>query len=304
MTILKTGTLVVALLGAAGAGAALTPVAEGQVRVKTVEPKVVKARAIQPSRMQVFGTGGGRIGVTVADLDTAEAKTTGGVRVESVEEDSPAAKAGLQTGDIMVEFDGERVRSVRQFSRLVSETPPGRQVTAAVARDGKRISLNVTPRESSGFHMLGEDAWRAIDEAREMAKIAPTRPAPVPPRPPKAPRPPAIEPFIWFGGSQLGVSVNSLSDQLKGYFGVKDGVLVTSVNENSAAAKAGVKAGDIIVSVNGSTVDDPAELREEIGDVKPGEEFTLEIVRDRKPMTLKGKTGESRSRRSTNRVIL
>lgn len=298
MTFLKTGVLVAALTGAAGVGATVSPVADGQVRAKVVQPAKV-------AKVQILGSGGGRIGVTVSDLDTTETKTTGGVRVESVQEDSPAAKAGLQTGDIIVEFDGERVRSVRQFSRLVSETPPGRQVAAAVTRDGKRTSLNVTPRESSGFQVFSDDAWRAVDEAREMAKIAPTRPAPVPPRPPSAPRPPrAIEPFVWFGGSQLGVSVNSLSDQLKAYFGVKDGVLVTSVNENSVAAKAGVKAGDIIVSVNGSTVDDPGELREEIGDVTPGEEFTLEIVRDKKPMTLKGKTEETRSRRSTNRVIL
>lgn len=296
MTVLKTGALVVALLGAAGVGAAVSPAAEGQVRAKVVQPTKM-------AKVQVFGTGG-RIGVTVADLDTTETKTTGGVRVESVQEDSPAATAGIQTGDIIVEFDGERVRSVRQFSRLVSETPPGRQVTAAVTRDGKRTSLNVTPRESSGFQVFSDDAWRAMDEAREMARIAP-RALPVPPRPPSAPRAPrAIEPFVWFGGSQLGVSVNSLSDQLKEYFGVKGGVLVTSVNESSVAAKAGVKAGDIIVSVNGSTIDDPGELREEIGDVKPGEEFTLEIVRDKKPMTLKGKTEESRSRRSTNRVIL
>lgn len=298
MTVLKTGTLVVALLGAAGAGAAVSPAAEGQVRAKVVEPARI-------AKVQGFGSGG-RIGVTVADLDTSETKTTGGVKVESVQEDSPAAAAGLQTGDIIVEFDGERVRSVRQFSRLVSETPPGRQVSAAVTRDGKRISLNVTPRESSGFQVFSDDAWRAIDEAREMAKIAPARPVPLPPRPPSAPKAPRapVEPFIWFGGSQLGVSVNSLSDQLKEYFGVKDGVLVTSVNESSVAAKAGVKAGDIIVSVNGSTIDDPGELREEIGDVKPGEEFTLEIVRDKKPMTLKGKTEETRSRRSTTRVIL
>lgn len=299
MTVLQTGALVVALLGAAGVGAAVTPVAEGQTRARAVAPA-------KTARVQVFGSGG-RIGVTVVDLDTAEVKAAGGVRVESVEGDSPAAKAGLQTGDIIVEFDGERVRSVRQFSRLVSETPAGRQVTAAVTRDGKRVSLNVTPRESSGFQFLSDDAWRAVDEAREIAKMAPPPPMPVPPRPPavpKAPRPPALEPFMWFGGSQLGVTVNGLSDQLKGYFGVKDGVLVTSVNENSVGAKAGLKAGDIIVSVNGSTVDDPAELREEVGDVKAGEEFTIEIVRDKKPMTLKGKAEESRSRRSTSRVIL
>jgi serine protease Do len=244
------------------------------------------------------------MGVSVCDLEATDAKATGGVRIDSVEEDSPAAKAGLQNGDVVVEFDGERVRSVRQFSRLVSETPPGRQVTAAVTRDGRRVSVNITPRESSTFRPFEDKAWRALDEVREMARVAPR---PVPPRPPSAPRtprPPAIEPFFWVMGNQIGVTVNSLSDQLKEYFGVKEGVLVTSVTEDSAAAKAGVKAGDIIVSVNGSPVDDPSDLRSRIRDLDGGSEFTLAIVRDKKSMTLKGKMEETRSRRWTARTIL
>jgi S1-C subfamily serine protease len=136
-----------------------------------------------------------------------------------------------------------------------------------------------------------------------MARIAPRPAAPRPPSAPKPPRPLSIEPFLWYSGNRLGVSVNSLSDQLKEHFGVKDGVLVSSVTEDSAAAKAGVQAGDIILSVNGSTVDDPSDLREEISDLKPGAEFTLSIVRDKKPMTLKGKA-EERSRRSITRTIL
>ena len=103
MMILKTGALAAALLGAAAAGAAVVPIAHGQ-----------SVRVVEPGGFQVFA-GGSRIGVSVEDLDAADVKESGGVRVESVEEDSPAAKAGVQTGDIIVEFDGERVRSVRQF---------------------------------------------------------------------------------------------------------------------------------------------------------------------------------------------
>lgn len=290
MTLLKTAALAAALIGTAAVGAAVAPIAYGQ-----------SVRVIDTPRVQIFG-GGSRIGVSVADLDPADAKATAGVRVDSVEDDSPAARAGVQTGDIIVEFDGERVRSVRQFSRLVSETPAGRQVTAVVTRDGKRTSLTITPRDASSLR-FDNDAWRAIDEVREMARIAPR---PTPPRAPSAPRPRAFEfePFALLRGNQLGVTVNSLSDQLKEYFGVKDGLLVTSVTESSAAAKAGVKAGDVITSVNGSRVDSPSDLREEMRDVEPGQEFTLEITRDRKPMTLKGKAEEPRNRRSTTRVIL
>ena len=291
MKCLKSGVMVLGLLGAAGAGAALTPTAHGQS----------PARAAEPFDVRVFTTGGSRIGVSVSDLESSKAPTTG-VRIDSVEEDSPAAKAGLQKGDVVVEFDGERVRSVRQFSRLVSETPSGRQVTAALTRDGRRMAVNISPEDSSAGRMFSDDAWRAIDEARSIARVAPR---PAPPRPPSAPRPPEFnfEPFVFLRGNQLGVTVNSLSDQLKEYFGVKDGVLVTSVTDDSAAAKAGVKAGDVIVSVNGSRIENPTRLREELADVDPGAEFALEIMRDKKPMTLKGKA-EEMPRRSTRRTIL
>ena len=294
MTAWKTGASALALLGLAVAGAAVAPTVNGQTR----------ARVVEPESFQVFSVGGSRIGISVTDLDTADAKATAGVRIDSVEEESPAAKAGLQKGDVVVEFDGERVRSVRQFTRLVSETPAGRQVAAAVMRDGKRVSLNVTPRESSAFRGFEDDTWRALDEVREIARIAPRATPPRPPSTPRAPRPSVIEPLLRLGGNQLGVSVNSLSDQLRDYFGVKEGVLVTSVSEDSAASKAGVKAGDVIVAINGSSIDDPSDLRERMRDVDPGQEFTLGIVRDKKSMTLKGKAEESRSRRRTTRTIL
>lgn len=104
---------------------------------------------------------------------------------------------------------------------------------------------------------------------------------------------------FFYSGSTLGVTTNSLSDQLQEYFGAKGGLLVTSVTEDSAAAAAGVKAGDVIVSLNGRSVDDPFELRREVQRLDPGAEFTLEIVRDRKAMSLKGKMEERSSRRRT-----
>ena len=69
-----------------------------------------------------------------------------GVVIEEVEAESPAQKAGFKVADIVVEFDGERVRSTRQFTRLVQETAVGRSVAVAVTRDGQRVTLNVQPR--------------------------------------------------------------------------------------------------------------------------------------------------------------
>ena len=84
--------------------------------------------------------------MSIRDVDGSDkTKAAGRVVIESVDEDSPASKAGLKTGDIVTEFDGERVRSVRQFTRLVSETPEGRTVATVVMRDGQRVTVNVTP---------------------------------------------------------------------------------------------------------------------------------------------------------------
>lgn len=290
----KTTALTMALIGAAGLGASLAP-AGAQTRVRVTEPGDV----------QVFSFGGSRLGVSISDVDAADAKGSAGVRIDEVEDGSPAEKAGFKTGDVVVEFDGERVRSARQFSRLVSETPAGRQVTAAVMRGGQRVTLNVATREgSSAFNLLEGDRLRALETLRERVRPAPVPPAP--PRAPKAPRapePPALERFF-YSGNQLGVTTNSVSEQLREYFGVKNGVLVTSVTNDSAASRAGVKAGDVIVSLNGRSIDDGFELREEMQRLDAGEEFTLEIVRDRKPMTLKGKAQERSSRRWTTRTVL
>ncbi|MBA2301229.1 MAG: PDZ domain-containing protein [Acidobacteria bacterium] len=287
----KTAALSAALLGA---GAAMAPPIYGQSGT----------RGVAAPHVELFTSGSSRIGVSVSDVDAT--KATGGVMIETVEEGSAAEKAGLKNGDVVVEFDGERVRSVRQFTRLVGETPSGRQVAAAVMRDGKRVTVNVEPREASAFRVFDDNRWQTLDNLREYVRPMPV-PSPAAPRPPsapRAPRPPALDGFLWSTGNQLGVTVNGISEQLKEYFGVKDGVLVASVTEGSAAGKAGVKAGDVIVSVNGSTIEDASGLRREMQRLDAGEDFTLNIVRDQKSMTLKGKAEPNRNRRMTTRTIL
>jgi S1-C subfamily serine protease len=117
--------------------------------------------------------------------------------------------------------------------------------------------------------------------------------------------PPEFDEFV-FGRStgRLGITVDDLSDQLAQYFGTKDGVLVTTVRDDSAAAKAGIKAGDVITAFNGSSVVSSSELRRRIQRMDDGGEFTVDLVRDRKTMTVKGKITAGEERRRTYRSIV
>jgi serine protease Do len=269
-------------------------------------------RAVAPRAIEVFAGRGSQIGVSIRDVEDNDLKAgkltqPGGVVIEDVADDSPASRAGLRKGDIVVEFDGERVRSVRQFTRLVQETPAGRKAQTSVMRDGQKINVSLEPREGNGLNVFGDFGQAQI--LRDLGKYfdapaPPARPAtPVPPVPPAAPVFPDIESFVWRTGNALGMTVGDLSDQLAVYFGVKDGVLVTSVVDNSAAAKAGIKAGDVVTSFNGTDVTQPSDLRRRIQRLQDGDEFTVGVVRDKKSLTLKGKAETTRSRRTYRSVI-
>lgn len=291
----KAIALAAALVAVAGLSVAVAPVALAQSRARV---------AVAPEH-QIFSLlgGGSRIGVSIRDIDsTDKAKSPAGVVIESVDDSSPASKAGLKVGDIVVEFDGERVRSVRQFTRLVTETPEGRSVTAAVMRDGQRVTVSLTPESGSSFSWTDSGEWRYLDNLRSF-KMAPTPPKP--PTAPKPPLPPTFERFFWSSTNQLGISAMTLEPQLAEYFGTKEGVLVSAVTTDSAAAKAGLKAGDVITSFNGNPVDSPSDLRTSLRGLEGGE-FTLGIIRDKKTMTLKGKLEPPAERRRTTptRVVL
>ncbi|MBA3295761.1 MAG: PDZ domain-containing protein [Acidobacteria bacterium] len=121
---------------------------------------------------------------------------------------------------------------------------------------------------------------------------------------PPAPQILDFEGFLWGGSNRLGVTVGELSPQLAEYFGTKEGVLVSAVDENSAASRAGLKAGDVITSINGQEIDTATELRRRLTRLDAGEEFSLGIVREKKTMTLKGKVEGAGDRRRLTRTII
>lgn len=233
------------------------------------------------ARLGDFGSGS-EIGASVrdvapADVGRAKLPTQAGAMIESVRSEGPAARAGLQSGDVIVEFDGERVRSARQVVRLVRETPAGRTVRIAIVRDGRRTELDVTPAAAPD----GPMAWGggAFDEPlRNFADLG---------RHFDMDLNREVDGAM-FGKGRLGVTIEELTPQLAMFFGVKDGVLVSSVREgDSPAARAGIKAGDVITAANQQPVTSAHELMRILHDIEDGQEVSLDLVRDRKVMTAK-----------------
>jgi len=263
MKALKFAGILIAMAGLVGLALALAPSAYGQT-------------SDRPDRALMMLAGrGAEIGIRIADGATA------GVVVEEVQPDSPAEKAGLKEKDLIVEFDGEQVRSARQFSRLVEETPPGRTVKATITRDGQRRDVQITPSEgrSAGIFRDG-DGMRTFRHFDELGRLGDH-----------------LAPFNFnfdfdfpgvMSGRRLGVGVDELTDQLAQYFGAKGGLLVTSVTDGSAASRAGLKAGDVITSINGRAVRSRDDLVQEIREAT-SEEITIGIVRDKKESTVTAK---------------
>ena len=266
----------------------------GRVAAQTAEPQT-PAEPTRPDRSvraSILGDlGGSQIGVSVRDVEDAgdlDATAEGAV-VASVRDGSPAATAGLEPGDVIVGFDGERVRSARQLSRLVQETPAGRSVSAMVVRDGDRRELEVTPEEGGGL-------MAAMAPLREIERIGRNFRFRVPDD--------LRGPYIIPRPGRLGVEVDDLSSQLADYFGVDDGVLVTMVLEDTVAERAGLQAGDVITAVDGRPVDDVDALRRRLSGIGPGEEFQITVVRDGGELSLAARFEASPSgRRGRGRAI-
>jgi S1-C subfamily serine protease len=260
--------------------------------------------------------GGSHLGVVLEDVgkdDVARLKLSEekGALVKEVRADSPAAKAGVEAGDVIVQFQGQPVWSAAQLSRLVRETPPGRTVSLEVSREGSTRNLHATLAEGRSGHAFERLADLGFDlpEMPEMpmAPEAPQAPdAPAAPRAPRAPRVFRFKDFDFGEGAdgeaparlfrdffpdrqpgKLGIQYEELSEQLAGYFKVDGGVLVSTVEASGPAAKAGVKAGDVIVKVDGKSVRDGDDLRTAVARLEPGKEATLTVHRDGRPLDLK-----------------
>ena len=277
-------------------------------------------------RVVVRHAGGSRLGVGLEDTEG----DVRGTKVRSVEEGSPAEKAGIKDGDVIVRFDGEAVRSASQLARLVGETPAGRSVAIEVTRGGATQRLTATLAEGSrrvrvfsgdglpGMHQFNFEMPEWDVEAPEPPEPPSPPHAPMPPHAPKAPRAPMPHAWSWnsddghdmvfrmLGGGprKLGIEYMEVGEQLAGYFklGGKTGVLVSSVDAEGPAGKAGMKAGDIVLKIGTKAIQEGDDLRDAVAAAEGGTEVTVSVQRDGRPLDLKVTLAKSETkmrRRST-----
>jgi serine protease Do len=217
---------------------------------------------------------GSYIGVMVQEIDGDRAKTLklreeAGVEITRVEADSPADKAGLKSGDAILQYNGQRVEGMEQFSRLVRETPPGRDVRLDVFRNGapQMVTVRVAARHP-GAAVFNSNAFPNLPGGSFEFQM-----------------PDMPHSFMSWQSSMFGIEGESLEGQLAQYFGVKEGVLVRSVMAGSAAEKGGLKAGDVIVRVDDSKVTTPTDVTSRLRALR-GKPVSIVVMRDHKEVPL------------------
>jgi len=222
-----------------------------------------QSRPVRVQFSEMLRTSTSFLGVNVQEVDAEGAqriklKDVHGVEIVSVEENSPASKAGLLKGDVVLEYQGQRVEGTEQFVRLVRETPAGRQVKLSIHRDGKEqnVAATIGTRKSSPDVLSRTLPQFTMPDLPRMVTS--------------------------LKSGMLGIEAEGVDGQMAAYFGVKQGVLVRSVTKDSAADRAGMKAGDVITKVGNETVESPRELTSAIRAAQARGEASIVFVRDRR----------------------
>jgi serine protease Do len=239
---------------------ALPWLASGQT---SVPPQPPAPPAIS-SRVITITPPGSYLGIGIQEITAERAKALklreeAGVEVTRVAPESPADKAGLKEGDVVLQYNGMKVEGLEQLSRLVRETPVGREVKLDIFRNGAPLTLTAKvaehpslPGMSDGFSFHMPDVPRTIQGLRS---------------------------------PMLGVEAESIGGQLAQYFGVNDGVLVRTVMKGSPAEKAGLKAGDVILRVDDGKVTTPAEISAHLRAAR-GKPVAVAVMREHKEMNM------------------
>ena len=232
----------------------------------------------------LLGDGSGTwLGVETQEITSDKAKelklpAERGVLLQRIVADSPAAKGGLKENDVITEINGQRVEGAAQFRRMIHEIPAGRAAQFTVWRDGRAQTITVTLGKSEERGNIWVQTFPRTFQLPEIQI-------------PDFHNYPGMDwGYELFPGSRprLGIDAEDLSGQFGNYFGAPDGegVLVREVNPGSPAEKAGLKAGDVITSLNGERIRSLGDLREKLAAKREDKTVKLGILRNRSEMSV------------------
>jgi serine protease Do len=213
------------------------------------------------------------------DLD----EDAGGVLVNDVIEDSPAANAGLKRGDLITAIDGKTLVTPTALRRLVRSHDSGDKISIDLIRRGEKMSIGVELGELDSDFALGDDFdWRS-DDGPDVERFMELDDLPGNPR------------MLLFSDSrpQLGVTLHGLDGGLGEYFKSDKGMLVLSVQEDSPAASAGIEAGDVIVAADGQDVGEMDDIYGVLDEHEAGDKIEISLIRKGKSKKLEVELGEA-----------
>jgi len=264
------------------------------VRIVSVSGDEAEADAADEAYAESFGGKGGYLGLSLRE-DTKSSE--GGALVDNVVTDSPAGKAGVQDGDVIVAFGGDVVRGPAKVTEKLRGAKPGDKVIVDVRRGGKvqKVTVELGVRPVSAWRIRSGDL-APFNEEQQLAleKSLKSLDEQLPDIQKRIGKmkfyAPGRHGLMIFGGSKplLGIEMIETTPELREAMGgsKEAGVLVGKVLAGSAAEKGGLRVADLILSVDGDKVADPGELLEAIGKHE-GKTVDLVIVRDKKTMRVK-----------------
>ena len=229
----------------------------------------------------IFRMSGPQLGVRLEEVDKdavtrLRLKEEKGALVTEVVKDSAAEKAGILKDDVILRFQGESVLTAAQLARLVREVPSGRKVDLDIVRNGAPVKVSAT---------LERAEWSG--EAPDIPEIADLDK--------RLPRTFNFKldenaPMVWSpaGRGRLGITYTEIEGQLAGYFKspTENAILVNSVVEGSAAQKAGIKAGDLLVKLGSAAIEDASDLRGAVTALEAGKPSPATVWRDGRSVDL------------------
>ena len=230
----------------------------------------------------VFRMSGPQLGVRLEEVDKdvvtrLKLKDEKGALVTEVLDNSAAEKAGIRKDDVILTFQGEFVLTAGQLSRLVRDQPSGRKVDIDIIRGGAPLKVTAT-LEKGEWSREGMD----LPDVEDMTERLTERLGRL------DEHGPAWMALTRGGKGRLGIAYTEIEGQLASYFKApKDtAVLVNSVVEGSAAGKAGIKAGDLLVKLGGASIAEGTDLLEAVSDLEPGKPTPVTVWREGKGVEL------------------